>query len=122
MRVYALGIKVLEGWKFESNYQFPELVKSVTKELNLTDERDLKEVDAHVRYFVRKNPNYKAKRGAHGGIALASTEAQREAAKAARLQAKADAAAKVEATLAASTSSTPAVTDESDISDEAENV
>lgn len=118
MRVYSTALKFLEEWKFESNLQFPKLVEDVAKELKITEDRDLKELDAQIRYFVRRNPTYKAKRGAHGGIALASAEAQREAAKTARLAAKAEAAAKVEAQVAAATASTPSLTDEADESDD----
>jgi len=118
MLVYRTALEILEDWKFESNLQFPKLLEDVAKKLNITEDSEKKELDAQIRYFVRRNPTYKAKRGAHGGIALASAEAQREAAKNARLQAKAEAAAKVEAQVAAATA--PVTANDTDSSDNEE--
>ncbi len=101
MNVYRAALEVLQDWKFETNLQFPKLLESVATKLKVTDDSEKKELDAQIRFFVRRNPAYKAKRGAHGGIALASTEAQREAAKVARIAAKAEASAKVDAQVAA---------------------
>jgi len=111
MTVYQTALEILEDWKFDTNLQFPSLLDSVAKKLQITNDSELKELDAQIRYFVRRNPAYKSKRGAHGGIALASAEAQREAVKAARVQAKADAAAKIEAALIAP-AAIPAPSDE----------
>jgi hypothetical protein len=113
MLIWRTALEFLEEHKFDTNLQFPKLLEDVAKKLNITDDSEKKELDAQIRFFVRRNPTYKAKRGAHGGIALASAEAQREAAKVARVQAKADAAARVEAALAtAATATTPAPADE----------
>lgn len=113
MLIWRTALEFLEEHKFDTNLQFPKLLEDVAKKLNITKDSELKELDAQIRFFVRRNPAYKAKRGAHGGIALASAEAQREAAKVARIQAKADAAARVEAALATA-AATPVPADESD--------
>lgn len=114
MEIYRTALSLLQDWKFDTNYQFPNLIDNVAKKLNITDDSEKKELDAQIRFFVRRNPVYKSKRGAHGGIALASAEAQREAAKNARLAAKAEAAAKIDAQLAAAQAT---VTDETDSAD-----
>lgn len=119
MTIYRTALMFLQDWKFESNLQFPKLVEDVAKKLNITDDSEKKELDAQIRFFVRRNPTYKAKRGAHGGIALASAEAQREAAKNARLAAKAEASAKIDAQVAAAQAATTTESDSNE-SDETE--
>lgn len=89
------ALEVMQDWKFETNLQFPTLVERVAVKLNITDNSRIKELDGQIRFFVHRHPDYRSKRGAHGGVALASVESQREAVRAARAAGKAEAAARV---------------------------
>ncbi len=100
MTIYKAALEVLQDWKFETNLQFPTLIERVALKLSITKDSEIKELDGQVRFFVRRHPDYKSKRGAHGGIALMANELQREAAQVARVAAKAEAAAKIEAQIA----------------------
>ncbi|MBP9743730.1 MAG: hypothetical protein KBD37_10295 [Burkholderiales bacterium] len=84
----------LTQWDFSSgkNLQFPDLTLTVASKLGITLESEMKEVDGLIRYYVRRHDAYKSKRGAGGGIALASMENSKIASLSARKAAKVAAA------------------------------
>ena len=93
--------EVLGEWSGEGNLQFPVLLGMMAVKLNW-DEKQVRENDPLVRFYVRNNPDWYVTRGAHGGIMRATEkqkkEADRAAKEAARLQMKAAIEAKTSAT------------------------
>lgn len=78
--------EVLTEWsdgKSEGNLQFPVLLGMIAVKMNW-DEKQLRENDPLVRFYVRNNPEWYVTRGAHGGIMRATDKQSKEAAKAAK--------------------------------------
>jgi hypothetical protein len=71
---------VLEQWTSEGNLQFPELLEKLAANENWTD-KQLREYDPLVRFFVRRHPNFHVTRGAHGGIMRRSDKDKKDLAK-----------------------------------------
>ena len=71
----------------KSNLQFPELMSKVVAKLSL-DEKMAREMDAIVRFHVRRHIDYGVTRGAHGGIVCLATKRAKEEAKLEKLKAK----------------------------------
>lgn len=94
--------EVLAAWNGEGNLQFPTLLGMMAVKLNW-DEKQVRENDPLVRYYVRNSPDWYVTRGAHGGIMRATEKQKKETAKLAKEIAKAQVAAAVEAKVAAAT-------------------
>lgn len=91
--------EVLTEWsvgKSEGNLQFPVLLGMIAVKMNW-DEKQLRENDPLVRYYVRNNPEWHVTRGAHGGIMRATDKQNKVAAKAAKDAVKAQLQAAIEA-------------------------
>lgn len=71
---------VLEQWTSEGNLQFPELLEKLTANQNWTD-KQLREYDPLIRFYVRRHPNFHVTRGAHGGIMRKSDKDKKDLAK-----------------------------------------
>lgn len=84
------------GSKPEGNLQFPALLGMVAVKMNW-DEKQVRENDPIVRFYVRNNPDWHVTRGAHGGIMPAAAKQKKEADRLAREQAKESARTAVEA-------------------------
>jgi hypothetical protein len=110
--------EVLNDWKGDGNLQFPVLLGMMAVKLNW-DEKQVRENDPLVRYYVRNNPDWYVTRGAHGGIMRSTEKQKKEVAKLAKEAAKAQVLAAVEAKVAAATATAVnnTSTDSSDISD-----
>jgi hypothetical protein len=83
--------EILEEWALgnnEGNLQIPVLMGMLAGRMNW-DEKQLRENDPLVRYYVRNNPAWYVTRGAHGGIMRATDKQSKEAAKAAKEAVKA---------------------------------
>jgi hypothetical protein len=87
---------VLNEWTGEGNLQFPVLLGMLAVKLNW-DERQVREHDPMVRFYIRNNPNWFVTRGAKGGIMRATDKEKKAVAKSAKDQTKADVAALIEA-------------------------
>lgn len=95
--------EVLNEWASsnnEGNLQFPTLLGMMAVRLKW-DEKQLRECDPLVRYYVRNNSNWFVTRGAHGGIMRATDKQKKETAKQAKEIAKAQVLAAIEAKVAA---------------------
>jgi len=85
----------LNEWNGEGCLQVPALIASVSIKLNL-DEKQMREVDPLVRFYVRNNSNYIVTRGAHGGIMRVSDKIKKDSERAAKEAIKAQLKAKIE--------------------------
>lgn len=104
--VFTVTEEMLNDWSGEGCLQFPALMASIAVKLNW-DEKQVREADPLVRYYVRNNPNWHVTRGAHGGIMRLSDKQNRESAK----QAKDALKAQMKAAIEAQTTSTAPATD-----------
>jgi hypothetical protein len=95
--------EVLSEWSGEGNLQFPVLLGMMAVRLNW-DEKQVRENDPLVRYYVRNNPDWYVTRGAHGGIMKSTEKQKKEQAKLAKEAAKAQLQAALEAKVAAAAS------------------
>jgi len=71
----------------KSNLQFPDLMSKIVSSLEL-DEKMAREMDAIVRFHVRRHEGYGVTRGAHGGIVCLATKRAKEEAKLEKLKVK----------------------------------
>lgn len=85
--VFAATDKVLNSWTGEGCLQFPALLGMVAVEMNW-DEKQVRENDPMVRYYIRHNPEWHVTRGAHGGIMRVADKNKKEAERLARALAK----------------------------------
>lgn len=97
--IFTATDEVLSDWRSETNLQFPTLVGMLAVKLNL-DEKQMREVDPLIRYYVRKHPDWYVTRGAHGGIARIADKAKKEQAKTAKNTAKEQLQAQINAKVA----------------------
>ena len=108
--------QALNEWNGDGNLQFPVLLGMIGVKLNW-DEKQLREADPLVRYYVRRNPDWHVTRGAHGGIMRASEKQKKDAFKSAKEAAKAQMAAALAAKVATATAVPVPVESESDDSE-----
>ena len=92
---------VLNDWNGEGNLQFPVLLGMMAVKLNW-DEKQVRENDPLVRYYVRNNPDWYVTRGAHGGIMRSVEKQKKEDVRLAKEAAKAQMQAAIDAKVAAS--------------------
>lgn len=98
--------EILTEWssgKSEGNLQFPVLLGMIAVKMNW-DEKQLRENDPLVRFYVRNNPEWYVTRGAHGGIMRATDKQNKEAVKAAKEAVKAQLQAVINAKTATNVS------------------
>lgn len=97
----------LSAWSGEGCLQFPNLLGSIQAKLGW-DDKQLRANDPIIREYIRNHPDWYVTRGAHGGIMRASDKQKKEDALAAKVKAKAelnailDAKVKAEAAVKAS--------------------
>jgi|SRR6185436_632318 len=94
--IFAVTEESLQSWNGEGNLQFPALLAKLAAQMNW-DEKQLREADPIIRFYIRRNPNYHVTRGAHGGIMRASDKYKKEVLKAAKDSAKKQMLAALEA-------------------------
>jgi hypothetical protein len=112
--LFSATEEVLSEWTGEGNLQFPVLLGMMAVKLGW-DEKQVRENDPLVRYYVRNNPDWYVTRGAHGGIMRATDKQKKEAVKLAKEAAKAQVQAAVEAKAAAAVATaTAASSDDSE--------
>lgn len=86
--------------KKESCLQFPVLMTMIAVKTNW-DDKMIRENDPFVRWYVRNHPQWHVTRGAGGGIMKKEDKQKKEAARLAKLSAKAEMKAALEAELLA---------------------
>ena len=110
--IFAITDVSLNEWSGEGCLQFPNLLKDMAIKMNW-NEKQLREADPIVRFYVRKHPDWYVTRGAHGGIMRVADRDKKEADKQAKLAQKAKVRAETEAKLGLT--STTSVTPSTDI-------
>ena len=75
--------EVLSEWNQPTNLQFPVLMGMIAVKLNW-DDKQLREADPIVRFYVRKHPDWYVTRGAHGGIMRVADKQKKEDARLAK--------------------------------------
>jgi len=85
--VFETTEDTLNDWTSEGNLQFPALMGMLALKLSWTD-KDMREADPLVRYYVRRHPDWYVTRGAHGGIQRMSEKAKKDAQRLAKEEAK----------------------------------
>ena len=118
--VYAITDLVLNEWKDKGkgNLQFPDLLGMIAVKLNW-DEKQMREADPLVRYYVRKHPDWYVTRGAHGGIMRTEDKQKKEQAKTAKSSIKDQMKAAIEAKVAQAVPADLTATSDSEVSDSA---
>lgn len=94
--IFVKTDEALNEWQGEGNIQFSLLMASLSLKLN-ANEKQLRELDPVVRYYVRNHPDWYVTRGAHGGIMRVADKQNKEAAKIAKELAKIEMKALIEA-------------------------
>jgi len=77
----------LNDWTGDGNLQFPALMGMLALKLNWID-KDMREADPIVRYYVRRHPDWYVTRGAHGGIQRMTEKLKKDAQRQAKEDAK----------------------------------
>ena len=102
--IFKVVDEVLGEWSKDKSgegcLQFPVLMGMMAVKTNWTD-KQIRENDPFIRWYVRNHPEWHVTRGAHGGIMKAEDKQKKEAVKNAKIAAKADMKAALEAELAA---------------------
>jgi hypothetical protein len=99
----------LSAWQGEGNMQFPTLMTIMSERLGWT-EKQAREADPVIRYYIRNSENWYVTRGAKGGIMRASDRQKKQEALASKENLKKQMKAKIEAqTTAAQTTNQDSV-------------
>lgn len=102
--IFQVVDEVLSEWSKDKNddgcLQFPVLMGMIAVKNNW-DEKQVRENDPFIRWYVRNHPEWHVTRGAHGGIMKKEDKQKKEAVKIAKEKAKAEMKAALEAELAA---------------------
>jgi hypothetical protein len=72
--------EVLNNWNGEGNLQFPALFGLMAVKMGWGD-KEVREADPIIRYYIRRHPEWHVTRGAHGGIMRISDKQKKEEAK-----------------------------------------
>lgn len=100
--IYSIFLKTketLNEWKEEGNLQVPILMQTLALKLNW-NEKQLKDHDPLVRFYIKNHPNWEITRGAHGGIMRAEDKQKKEKVKLAKELAKVEMQALIDAEVA----------------------
>lgn len=111
--VFKAADEILNDWSGDGNLQFPNLMGMLAVKMNW-NEKQVRENDPIVRYYVRNNPEWYVTRGAHGGIMRSSDRNKKDQAKAAKEALKQQMKATIEAKVSAKSSSNDSDSDDSD--------
>ena len=98
----------LNDWKGDGNLQFPLLVQMMAVKMNW-DEKQMREADPLIRYYVRKHPDWYVTRGAHGGIMKTADKLKKDSAKVAKASIKDQLKVQIDAKVAQSVTTTDSI-------------
>lgn len=117
--IFQVVDEVLGEWSKDRSgegcLQFPVLMGMIAVKVNW-DDKQIRENDPFVRWYVRNHPEWHVTRGAHGGIMKKEDKQKKEAVKNAKATAKAEMKAALEAELAAKKAA-PIIADSANDSD-----
>lgn len=108
--------QILNSWEGDGNLQFPNLMSMVALKMNW-NEKQVKESDPLIRYYVRNNPEWHVTRGAHGGIMRAADRQKKQQVQAEKAALKLQMKAQIEGKQSAPAPA-PAPTPENEIFDD----
>ncbi len=112
---------VLNEWEGEGNLQFPSLMTMMATKFNWS-EKQAREVDPIIRYYVRNSDNWHVTRGAKGGIMRASDRRKKQEAAAAKDSLKKQMRERIEAkTMPISASIDEQSSDDESLADDSED-
>lgn len=114
--IFLATEEILNDWSADTNLQFPALLSMLTARFNW-NEKQLKEADAVVRYYVRNNPDWHVTRGARGGIMRAADKQKKQQALLLKEAAKKQMKEKIEASASASASVDTSESTDTDLAD-----
>ena len=114
--VFKATDEVLNEWSGEKCMQFPNLLGMIAIKLNW-DEKQIKENDPFVRWYVRSHADWHVTRGAHGGIMKAENKQKKDSDRIAKILAKAEIKAAIESSAALKSAASTPVIDNKDSSD-----
>lgn len=75
--IFSVTDDVLRDWDGKGNIQFPNLLGMLAVKMNW-NEKQMREVDPLIRFYIRHNSDYYVTRGAHGGIMKSSDKQKKE--------------------------------------------
>jgi hypothetical protein len=81
--IYGATDEILNEWNGEGNLQFPTLFGMMAIKMGWGD-KEVREADPIIRYYIRRHPEWHVTRGAHGGIMRISDKQKKEEAKSAK--------------------------------------
>lgn len=113
MAIFQATEEALSSYQGEGNLQFPTLMGILAAKMNWS-EKQVRESDPIVRYYVRNNPEWHVTRGAHGGIMRASDRQKKEQLRVAKDALKQQMKATIEAAAAAKSEPSSEHADSSD--------
>lgn len=94
--IFQATDEALNSYQGEGNLQFPNLMGMIAVKLNW-NEKQVRESDPIVRFYVRNNPEWHVTRGAHGGIMRAADRQKKAESLAAKAALKQQMRASIEA-------------------------
>lgn len=94
--IFTAAKEVLNDWDWEeeSTLQFPKLLGLLALKMNWTD-KQIREYDPIVRFYVRRDSEWYVTRGAYGGIMKTSEKLRKEQAKVSKKQVRENISAKL---------------------------
>lgn len=98
--VFQATDEALNNWNGDGCLQFPTLMTTLALKMNW-DEKQMRENDPFVRWYVRNHPDWHVTRGAHGGIMKMEDKQKKDSVKQAKATAKAEMKAALEAEIEA---------------------
>lgn len=78
--IFKATDEILNAWNGEGNLQFPALFGLMAIKMEWSD-KEVREADPIIRYYIRRHPEWHVTRGAHGGIMRISDKQKKEEAK-----------------------------------------
>lgn len=93
--IFTAAEDALSQWEGEGNLQFPTLMATLASKFAWTD-KQVREVDPIVRYYVRHSDDWHITRGAKGGIMRSSDKNKKQEAVKAKEELKRQMKAKIE--------------------------
>lgn len=94
--IFEATDETLNEWKGTGNLQFPSLISMMAVKMNWS-EKEMREAEPIVRFYVRNHTDWYVTRGAHGGIMKYSEKQKKEAVKLEKEALKAQMKAAIEA-------------------------
>lgn len=113
-KVYKVVDECLDEWVGVTNLQVPILLGMMALKLNW-DDKQIKENDGIVRYYIRNHPDWYIIRGVHGGIKRIADKKKKEDTKTNHKLLKEQLRAQIESKIAANAAAAKSLKEEPDM-------